>query len=125
MLTSPLPIDLIFILSPSELHVSQSLLCLKHGKHLFIEKPLANTLAEVDELERAAERAGQVVFVGYMRRYAGGVELVKDRLKGKVIRYARVRELIGSVSLSLVSVQLSSAQLSSTSLETGSRSFPS
>jgi hypothetical protein len=98
MLSSSIPIDLVFILSPSELHVSQSLLALKYGKHLFIEKPLANTLAEVDELEAAAEKSGKIVFVGYMRRYAGGVQLVKDRLKGKKIQYARIRELIGSVS---------------------------
>lgn len=102
MLTSPLGqvLDLILILSPSELHVPQALLCLKYHKHIFIEKPLANTLKEVDELERArVDSDGCVVFVGYMRRYAGPVRLVQERLEGKEIKYVRVRELIGSVSL--------------------------
>lgn len=98
MLDSDLEIDLVFILSPSELHVSQSLLCLEYGKHLFIEKPLANTLAEVDQLSQAAGESGKVVFVGYMRRYAPAIKLVKDRLEGAEIRYVRVRELIGPVS---------------------------
>ena len=74
---SSTPLDLILILSPSELHVPQALLCLKYKKHIFIEKPLANTLAEVDELEKARVESGMIVFVGYMRRYAGAVEVVK------------------------------------------------
>jgi len=94
------PLDLILILSPSELHVPQAHLCLKYKKHIFIEKPLANTLSEVDQLEKARVDAGDcIVFVGYMRRYASAVDLVKKRLEGKVIKYVRVRELIGSVSL--------------------------
>ena len=94
------PLDLILILSPSELHVPQALLCLKYKKHIFIEKPLANTLSEVDQLEKARIDAGdRIVFVGYMRRYASAVDTVKKRLEGKEIKYVRVRELIGSVSL--------------------------
>lgn len=93
------PLDLILILSPSELHVPQALLCLKYKKHIFIEKPLANTLSEVDALEKARIDAGDcIVFVGYMRRYASAVDLVKKRLEEKEIKYVRVRELIGSVS---------------------------
>jgi len=111
-------LDLILILSPSELHVPQSLLCLQYGKHIFIEKPLANTLSEVDQLEKARLEAGdRVVFVGYMRRYASAVEVVKERLKGKGIRYVRVRELIGSVSLRFLFSHLrSSSRLRSTSV---------
>jgi predicted dehydrogenase len=100
------PLDLILILSPSELHVPQALLCLKHGKHIFIEKPLANTLSEVDALEKARAESGMNVFVGYMRRYAAAVDLVKERLEGKGIKYVRVRELIGSVSLFPTSLRL-------------------
>jgi hypothetical protein len=101
MLSNPnLDLDLILILSPSELHVPQSLLCLRYGKHIFIEKPLANTLKEVDQLEQARIEAGGdcIVFVGYMRRYATAVDLVKERIRDKGIKYVRVRELIGSVS---------------------------
>lgn len=98
MLESKIEIDLVFILSPSELHVTQSLLCLEHKKHLFIEKPLANTLSELDTLSKAAEKSGKVVFVGYMRRYAPAIGFVKDRIKDKKIQYVRVRELIGPVS---------------------------
>jgi predicted dehydrogenase len=107
------PLDLILILSPSELHVPQALLCLKHGKHIFIEKPLANTLSEVDALEKARAESGMIVFVGYMRRYAGAVEVVKRRLEGKGIKYVRVRELIGSVSLFPTSLLLLSWRCSS------------
>jgi len=111
------PLDLILILSPSELHVPQALLCLKYKKHIFIEKPLANTLSEVDELEKARVESGMIVFVGYMRRYAAAVEVVKDRLRGKGIRYVRVRELIGSVSLLYTSLSSSSRNAAPTRLE--------
>jgi predicted dehydrogenase len=46
---------------------------LRSGKHLFLEKPGATTLAEHDTLRlESAARPGQVVQVGYMRRYDGG-----------------------------------------------------
>ncbi|XAO24836.1 hypothetical protein I312_103647 [Cryptococcus bacillisporus CA1280] len=47
------------------------------GKHVFIEKPMAQTLREADEIEAARLASGKLVFVGYMRRYATAFLRVK------------------------------------------------
>lgn len=42
---------------------------LEAGKHLFVEKPLGFSVAETEELARAAERSGRLVMVGYHKRF--------------------------------------------------------
>lgn len=78
--------------------------CLKAGKHVFIEKPMAITLGGADEIEAARKESGNLVFVGYMRRYAEAFlrvkEMVQDLQKGS-INYVRVRDIIGYVRAGL------------------------
>jgi inositol 2-dehydrogenase len=62
-------IDAVVIASPPKFHVSAIQAAASAGKHIFCEKPLALTLAEVNEVEGAVERAGIVLQVGFMRRY--------------------------------------------------------
>jgi predicted dehydrogenase len=53
MAASPL-IDAVYIASPNVCHASQSILCMKHGKHVLCEKPFASNAAEVRQMRKAA-----------------------------------------------------------------------
>ncbi|MFI8417215.1 Gfo/Idh/MocA family protein [Serratia sp. NPDC078593] len=53
-------IDAVYIASPNALHCQQSLLFLRHKKHVICEKPLASNLKEVEQL-LACARENQVV----------------------------------------------------------------
>ncbi len=86
MLSSDTPIDVVFILSTHEYHAEQSIQCLKSGKHVFVEKPMAQTVNEIEQVEQARKESGKVVFVGYMRRYALALERLKEAIKGKDIK---------------------------------------
>ena len=55
---------------------------LKAGKHVFVEKPMAGSLAEAEEMVAAASNAGVKLMVGFMKRYDRGVNLSKERLDG-------------------------------------------
>jgi predicted dehydrogenase len=44
-------------------------IALERGRHLLIEKPIATTLAEADELLAIAERTGAVVQTGHVERF--------------------------------------------------------
>ncbi len=57
MAKSPL-IDAVYIASPNFLHASQSLLCMKHGKHVLCEKPLASNAREAREMVEASKQYG-------------------------------------------------------------------
>jgi predicted dehydrogenase len=53
-------IDAVAVLSPNHLHVELALRSLEAGKHVIIEKPIAESVEEVNRLEAAALRAGKI-----------------------------------------------------------------
>jgi predicted dehydrogenase len=62
-------VDAAIIAVPTDRHHAVARDCLKHGLHLLIEKPIATTLAEADELIALAEKKGVVLHVGHVERY--------------------------------------------------------
>jgi predicted dehydrogenase len=62
-------VDLVYIATPPFLHHPQALAALSAGKHVVVEKPLATTVAQADELIAAAERAGRLIVANLMQRY--------------------------------------------------------
>ncbi len=71
MLTKTPGLDAVVVLTPD--HRDPVLAALEHGKHVFTEKPLGHTIAEIEEMIAAADRNGSKVMVGYMKRYDSGV----------------------------------------------------
>ena len=58
--------------------------CMKAGKHLLTEKPMAATLEQAETLVEAAQTAGIKHAVGYMKRHDEGVQLAKGLIDGLV-----------------------------------------
>ncbi len=56
--------------------------CLKAGKHLLTEKPMAATLEQAEILAKAAQAAGVKYAIGYMKRHDEGVQLAKGLVEG-------------------------------------------
>lgn len=76
MLASP-DVQAVCICTPPFLHVEQSVAALRAGKHVLCEKPVAPTLAGLDEIA-AAEHAGGAVFEGvFQHRVGQGARQVK------------------------------------------------
>jgi predicted dehydrogenase len=48
------------------------------GKHCFVEKPLAQSVAEAEQVVAAAREAGRVLMVGHLLEYHPGVEKLKE-----------------------------------------------
>ncbi len=63
-------IDAVLISTRHHLHASQTIQALQHGKHVFVEKPLALTLSDCRAVLSAAEVASKLVTVGFNRRAA-------------------------------------------------------
>jgi myo-inositol 2-dehydrogenase / D-chiro-inositol 1-dehydrogenase len=61
--------DAIMISSPTDVHYGQITRALKAGKHVFTEKPLGSSLAQVDECFKLAKKMNKVLFVGFNRRF--------------------------------------------------------
>ncbi len=62
-------VEAVVVAAPTRLHHRLGLDCLKRGKHVMMEKPLAPTKAEADELVDAAQAAGVVLQVGHVERF--------------------------------------------------------
>ncbi len=56
-------------------------LALKHGKHIHMEKPGGKSLAEFEELIKAAKKSGRVFHVGYMYRYNPEIKKLLEEIK--------------------------------------------
>lgn len=74
-------IDAVLILTPSA-HGPETLAAVTAGKHVFAEKPLCLTVAEVDKIERMAAATRRVVQVGYMKTHEPMVEQARREFLG-------------------------------------------
>lgn len=69
-------IDGVLLVSPNAVHREQAVLAAQHGKHVYVEKPIANTLSDGRKMVEACKKAGVVLLVGHiMRRHAGNRKL--------------------------------------------------
>ncbi|MBN8954989.1 MAG: Gfo/Idh/MocA family oxidoreductase [Rhizobiales bacterium] len=73
-------IDAIVLTVPNHLHGSIAIKALKAGKHVLVEKPLANTAAEVDDMMREAAAAKRTLMAAQCRRFFPGAREVKKRI---------------------------------------------
>ena len=61
--------DAVVITTPTFTHRDFAVAAANAGKHVFVEKPMALSLSECDEMIAAAERAGVALQIGFMRRF--------------------------------------------------------
>lgn len=88
-------LDAVFILTPDHLHAELLEKAVRSGKHVFIEKPACLTADQLRPILDIEQRPGQVVFVGYMRRYSRPFLELKRRLPPPAdIRHVRIRDII-------------------------------
>ena len=62
-------VEAVYIASPVLYHKDQVIACAKAKKHILVEKPIAMTLEECDELVKICEEAGVLTATGLMMRY--------------------------------------------------------
>jgi predicted dehydrogenase len=71
-------LDAVVIATPVPSHAALATRALSAGKHCFVEKPLAYSVAEADQVVAAAREAGRVLMVGHLLEYHPGVQKLKE-----------------------------------------------
>lgn len=71
-------LDAIALATPVPTHASLAVEVLSAGKHCFVEKPLAQSVADAEHAVQAAVQAGRVLMVGHLLEYHPGVLALKD-----------------------------------------------
>lgn len=74
-------VDAVAVSAPFALQSEIARECLAAGKHVFMEKPMAVSLAHGEAILDASRRGGGRLMVAYMKRYDVGNELVHDTVR--------------------------------------------
>ena len=94
-------IDAVVVATPTVTHYPLVKRALEAGKHVLVEKPIANDGDQADELCEIAERADRVLMVGHVFLYNGAVQAVKRYLDdgelGPVYYISMVRTNLGPI----------------------------
>ena len=89
-------IDVIDICTPGDTHAEIALAALAAGKHVLCEKPLANTVADADEMADAAASASGIATCGFSYRRTPALALARELIDdGRIgeIRHVRAQYL--------------------------------
>lgn len=71
-------IDAVIVITPNSSHAEIAIDAFEHGKHVFCEKPLSNTVRDAERMAEAARRSGKVALVNFSYRTWPGVELARE-----------------------------------------------
>ncbi len=74
-------VDVVDIVTPTLSHYDCAVKAIKAGKHIFLEKPIANSVEEAEEIIRLAEKYGVKGQVGHVERFNPAFLAVKDKIK--------------------------------------------
>jgi predicted dehydrogenase len=76
--------DVFSIAAPTTMHHGIALACIRAGKHLLIEKPIAATVKEADDIIEESARNHVIVQIGHIERYNPAVLAVFPLIKNPV-----------------------------------------
>ncbi len=74
-------VDAVILCTPTQMHASQSIQCLKAGKHVQVEIPLADSFKDADEVVRLQKETGLVAMCGHTRRFNPSHQYVNKKIK--------------------------------------------
>lgn len=72
--------DALIVAAPAEAHHALAAAALRAGRHVLVEKPIASTLAQADELASLATAAARVLQVGHLLRYSAEHRAITSRM---------------------------------------------
>jgi predicted dehydrogenase len=89
-------IEAIVNTTPNAVHLETTRMAAEAGKHVFLDKPIANTVAEGDAIARACRDAGIVLALGYQRRRESHFRWIKGEIDAG--RFGKLVQAEGNIS---------------------------
>ena len=74
-------VDAAILTTPTGMHAKQGLMCLEAGKHVEIEIPMADNLADAERLMAKQQETGLVGMVGHTRRFNPSHQWIHNQIK--------------------------------------------
>src|SRR6201996_8797806 len=73
-------VDAVILCTPTQMHAAQALQCLDAGKHVQVEIPLADSLADAEAVDAKQRETGLVAMAGHTRRFNPSHQWVHQRV---------------------------------------------
>jgi 2-hydroxy-4-carboxymuconate semialdehyde hemiacetal dehydrogenase len=74
-------VDAVILCTPTQMHAAQSIACLKAGKHVQVEIPLADSLRGAQDVAAMQQQTGLVAMCGHTRRFNPSHQYVNQQIK--------------------------------------------
>jgi len=74
-------VDAVILCTPTQMHAAQAIACLKAGKHVQVEIPLADSLAHAEEVVRLQKETGLTAMCGHTRRFNPSHQWVNKKIR--------------------------------------------
>jgi len=74
-------VDAVILCTPTQMHASQAIACMKAGKHVQVEIPLADSWADAQAVLDVQKETGLVCMVGHTRRFNPSHQYVHNKIK--------------------------------------------
>ena len=74
-------IDAVILATPTPIHAAQAIQVMRAGKHVLVEIPMADSLADAEEMVRAQQETGVVAMVDHVRRFNPSHQWVHQKIR--------------------------------------------
>jgi 2-hydroxy-4-carboxymuconate semialdehyde hemiacetal dehydrogenase len=74
-------VDAVILCTPTQMHAAQAIECLKAGKHVQVEIPLADSLKDAEAVVALQKQTGLVAMCGHTRRFNPSHQYVHKKIK--------------------------------------------
>ena len=78
-------INAVILTTPHSLHAKHAIQALRHGKHVFVEKPMATKYLDAKKMYLTAKKYKKILSVGHNRRYSSGYDFINNLNQNKKI----------------------------------------
>lgn len=74
-------IEAVILATPTQLHASQAIQCMKAGKHVMVEIPMADNVEDAREVVRVQRETGVVAMAGHTRRFNPSHQWIHNKIQ--------------------------------------------
>ena len=74
-------VDAVILATPTPMHATQAIQCLEAGKHVEVEIPMADNIADARKLVETQQRTGLVAMAGHTRRFNPSHQWIRNKIQ--------------------------------------------
>jgi 2-hydroxy-4-carboxymuconate semialdehyde hemiacetal dehydrogenase len=79
-------VEAVILASPTQVHAAQAIQSMRAGKHVLIEIPIADSLADSEEILHVAQQTGVVAMGGHVRRFNPSHQYVHNKITAGALK---------------------------------------